>query len=40
MEIKFVDVDALVSGEGGVSAPGLEAEPALVLVLPHLTNQR
>ena len=40
MEIKFVDVDALVSGEGGVPAPGLEAEPALVLVLPHLTNQR
>lgn len=35
MKVKFVDVDALVSRQSGVSAPGLEPQPALVLVLPH-----
>ena len=38
MQIQLVDVDALVAGEGGVSRPGLEAQPALVfeLLLLHV----
>ena len=35
MKVKFVDVDALVSGESRVPAPRLQTQPALVLVLPH-----
>ena len=33
VQVQLVDVDALVTGEGGVSRPGLEAQPALVLEL-------
>ena len=36
VKVEFVDVDPLVSGQRGVSAAGLEAEPGLVLVLPGL----
>ena len=38
MQIQLGDVDALVAGEGGVSRPGLEAQPALVfeLLLLHV----
>ena len=36
MKVQLVDVDPLVAGESGVPAPGLEAEPGLVLVLSRL----
>ena len=34
MQVQFVDVDALVAGEGGVAGPRLQAQPALILELP------
>ena len=36
VKVELIDVDPLVSGESGVPAPGLEAQPGLVLVLPRL----
>ena len=34
VQVQFVDVDALVAGEGGVAGTRLESQPALVLELP------
>ena len=36
VKVELIDVDPLVAGESGVPAPGLEAQPGLVLVLPGL----